>query len=99
ARAASDAETDFARLEWYRFWIVKLAHDHAAQQAALAAQEAVVAERRQACLEARRRQEALERLRERAYAAYLAAEAEHERKMVDEVAAQRFARRSLTEGV
>jgi flagellar export protein FliJ len=99
AQAESDGAADQAQREWYRFWIVRLEHELAARREALGAQDAVVAARRTACLEARKRQEALERLRNRAQAAHSAAEAERERKMVDEVAAQRFARRDLTEGV
>jgi flagellar export protein FliJ len=99
ARDESDTAADPGRQEWYRFWIVGLEHEHATLRDALHRQDAVVAARRTACLDARKRQEALERLRERAYAAHLAVEAEHERKTIDEVAAQRFARRDLAEGV
>jgi flagellar export protein FliJ len=99
ARADSGSTSDLAHLEWYRFWIVRLEQELAALHDELRAQDAIVGDRRQACLDARRRQEALERLRDRALAAHLAAEAEHERKTIDDTATQRFTRRGLTEGV
>ena len=98
ARAESDSAPGPAEREWYRFWIVRLEREHETVRQRLTAQDGVVAAAREACLAARRRHEALERLRQRAYDAHRTAEAETERKMIDEVAAQRFARRS-TEGV
>jgi flagellar export protein FliJ len=85
--------------EWYRFWIVRLDRDRTALMAALRDREADVARARAACLAARQRCEALARFREKAWAAYRAAEAAHERKTIDDIATQRFAaRRDITEG-
>ena len=86
--------------EWYRFWIVRLEQERTALQVTLTACEEAVAVTRAACLNARQRCEALERFREKAYVAYVAAEAVRDRKMIDELAARRFtARRNVSEGV
>jgi flagellar export protein FliJ len=88
-----------AELEWYRFWIIRLNRERAALEAALGVCVAAVAEARAAGLAARQRREALERLRQKAYAAHLHAEAAAERKIIDELATQRFStRRDLSEG-
>jgi flagellar export protein FliJ len=81
--------------EWYQFWIVRLEQERGALQHTLAACEGAVAAARAACLDARQRCEALERFREKAYVAHVAAEAARDRKLIDELAARRFvARRS-----
>ena len=79
--------------EWYRFWIVRLDRERDVLQASLRACDAAVDAARAACLEARRRYEALERFREKAYEAYLADAAADERKRIDELATQRYALR------
>lgn len=64
-RDADDANRESksrAELEWYRFWIVRLNRERAALEAALRVCVAAVAEARAACLAARQRREALERL-------------------------------------
>jgi flagellar export protein FliJ len=78
-------------LEWYRFWILRLDHERAALAAALAAREHDVARVTAACLRARQRRESLERFKQKARAAYDAAELAAERKVIDELAARRFA--------
>ena len=78
------------KLEWYRFWIVKLEQERVALRAALDACETAVAEARAACLAARQRYEALDRLREKAYSAYVAEEAAADRKQIDELAVRQF---------
>jgi flagellar export protein FliJ len=100
ADAALRAHESHEDLEWYRFWIVRLERERAAMQAACHASEAAVTGARAACLAARQRREALERLREKAYAAHAAAEADAERKVIDELAARRYvAERRIDEGV
>ena len=100
-RAAAQARTDAdnaARIapgtaggEWYRFWIVRLDRELSTAKEKLEAHDARLAAARSACLQARQRFEALERLREKAYAAYRAGEAAAERKTIDELATQRYA--------
>jgi flagellar export protein FliJ len=102
AREANEAARTREALhdaEWYRFWIVRLEQERAALHGPLAACEAAVVAAREQCLAARQRSEALERLREKAYVAHLAEEAAAERKVIDELAARRFAAgRLLDEG-
>ena len=86
-------------LEWYRFWIVRLERERAALRSALGACEAALTAARQACLAARQRHEALERLREKAYIAHVSAEATVERRLIDELAVQRFIALRQDEGV
>jgi len=79
---------------WYRFWILRLEHERAAEAAALEAQEAAVETSRQACARARQRYESLERFRDKARDAFEAAAIAAERKVVDELATRRFVLRS-----
>lgn len=91
ADAAMRTATSAADLQWYRFWIVRLDHERAMCVAALETQNEMVAAARIACLAARQRRESLERFRDKSQAAYLAAEADTERKLIDELATRRFA--------
>ena len=94
-QAAGEAQTtpgEAARLEWYRLWIVRLDHERAAVAATLAARDRDVAEAAGACQRARQRKESLERFREKAFDAHVAAELAAERKSIDELAARRFSR-------
>ena len=59
--------------------------------------EDALAQARAACLQARQRCEALERLREKSYAAYLAGVAAAEKKIIDELATQRYALRQSSD--
>lgn len=86
------------RIDWYRSWLLRLERERAALSEALQGREAVVVQARASALAVRRRCEALERLRAKAYQMYLAADAAAERKTIDEAAAQRHARRAITEG-
>jgi flagellar export protein FliJ len=108
-RAASSARRDAddaaktaglgREIEWYRFWIIRLDQERAALAATLRAHDAAVAEARRLCQDARRRQEALERFREKAHGAHVAGEAATERKLIDELATRRYAaRRGISEG-
>jgi flagellar export protein FliJ len=98
ADAAARTPGAVSQLDWYRSWIVRLEGERAETSEALRTHERTVLTARAASLAARRRHEALERLREKAYAAHLAGEADAERKLIDEVASQRYARRAITEG-
>jgi flagellar export protein FliJ len=95
ARVQVDAAAREARsvneLQWYRFWIVRLDHERNGHAAAVAARDAAVQRAAEALGEARRRRESLERFKTKARAAYDAAEADAERKLIDELATQRFA--------
>lgn len=85
--------------EWYRFWIIRLEQERTSLQRTLTACENAVVAARAACLTARQRCEALERFREKAYVAYMTAQAARDRKMIDELATRRFvARRNISEG-
>jgi flagellar export protein FliJ len=79
--------------EWYRFWIVRLDREREAAAATLAHHDAAVTAARTACLQARQRCEALERFRDKAHSAYLAGLAAEERKIIDDLATQRYALR------
>ena len=79
--------------EWYRFWIVRLDRERDVAAARLAQHDQAVAAARAACLQARQRCEALERFRAKAYTAYLAGLAAEERKIIDDLATQRYALR------
>jgi flagellar export protein FliJ len=78
-------------LQWYRFWIVRLDHERNGHAAAVAARDAAVHRATEKLTEARQRRESLERFKTRARAAYDAAEADAERKLIDELATRRFA--------
>ena len=90
ASEAQRTSTDCTALQWYRFWILRLNHERAAQQAALAAREEAVRQATAACMHARRKREALDRFRGKARDRYDAAEAAAERKLIDELATRRF---------
>jgi flagellar export protein FliJ len=77
-------------MQWYRFWIVRLEHERRRQQQLLAARDAGVITARAACVQAKQQCRALERLREKALARHAAADAAEERKLIDELAAQRM---------
>jgi flagellar export protein FliJ len=79
--------------EWYRFWIVRLDRDLAVAKVQLHRRDEMLAAAHAACLHARQRYEALERLREKAYAAYLAGINAAEKKIIDDLATQRYALR------
>jgi flagellar export protein FliJ len=79
--------------EWYRFWIVRLERDRSDALAALTRQDARLAAARAACMQARQRCEALERFRQKAYDAWLASLEAEERKIIDDLATQRYALR------
>ena len=82
--------------EWYRSWIIRLDRERDAAKAALERYDALLAATRVVCLKARQRCEALERFREKAYAAWLADEAAAEKKVIDDLATQRYALRTNT---
>lgn len=89
--AAHGSGTQPAReLQWYRFWILRLDHERRAAASRLETREADVAAASAACLRAKVRCESLERLREKALRAHRLAEAEAERKVIDELATRRF---------
>ncbi len=75
---------------WYRFWILRLEYERAAEHAVLTSKEALVESSRLACAQAKQRCESLERFRAKAREAFDAAEAAAERKLVDELATRRF---------
>ena len=79
--------------EWYRFWIVRLDRERETAAATLTQHDELVAAARSACLQARQRCEALERFRDKAHSAYLAGLAAEERKIIDDLATQRYALR------
>ena len=83
--------------EWYRFWIVRLDRECGTANARLEQHDALLAQARASCLQARQRCEALERLREKAYAAYQARIDTAEKKIIEDLATQRFALRALRE--
>lgn len=102
-RAASDARAGAdqamrtapaaATGEWYRFWIVRLDGELAVAKVHLARRDEMLAAAQAACLQARQRYEALDRLREKAQAAYLAGISAAEKKIIDDLATQRYALR------
>lgn len=101
ARARHDADEAIraapigADCEWYRFWIVRLDRECGTANAVLEQHDALLEQARVACLQARQRYEALERLREKAYAAYVAGIDAAEKKIIEDLATQRFALRAL----
>lgn len=81
-------------LEWYRLWSLRLHTECDAHRAQVRALDMAVARAAAACMDAHRRRESLERFRQRARAAFDAAEAAQERRVIDELAARRFTRRN-----
>ena len=90
AAAHGTAAQTAQAVQWYRFWILRLDHERRAAASRLDAREADVAAAAAGCLRAKQRCESLERLREKALRAHRAAEADAERKVIDELATRRF---------
>jgi flagellar export protein FliJ len=78
-----------ARVQWYRFWIVRLEREQALCAHAVLARERDVAAATTACLTARQRLEALERFRDKARQAWERAVAAEEQKQIDVLATLR----------
>lgn len=93
ADAAARTTGDHPDREWYRFWIIRLDRERGAAMVNLQRHDEALAQARAACLQARQRYEALERLREKSYAAYVAGVAAAEKKIIDDLATQRYALR------
>jgi flagellar export protein FliJ len=93
-RATSeDAQAgEIARRIWYRNWIAHERQRAACARSALLACEAEVTHSAEAARAASVRREALERLRDRAEAAWTSAAARREQQVIDELAAVRFER-------
>lgn len=89
--AAQRTAKDCTALQWYQFWIIRLSHERKAHAATLAAREEVVQRAAAACLRAQQKREALDRFREKALRSHEAAEADAERKLIDELATRRYA--------
>jgi len=89
--------TNSTDLQWYRVWILRLDHERIALATTLAAREDAVRRATALCLEARKRRESLEKFREKARRVYDTTQAEHERKLIDELATRRhtLANRSI----
>jgi flagellar export protein FliJ len=77
-------------LQWYRFWMIRLDHERRGAQSLLAARQGDVAKMSAACLHAKQRYESLERLQEKMRRTHERAEADAERKVIDEIATLRF---------
>ena len=75
-------------------WIIRLDRERDIAKSVLAQHDAVLAAARALCLQARQRCESLERFREKAHRAFLEAEAAEERKIIDDLATQRYALRA-----
>jgi flagellar export protein FliJ len=80
---------DPARMQWYRFWIVRLEHERRVCAQAVAAREREVTLASAACQRAQQRLEALERVRDKARDAWDRAAAADERKQIDALATLR----------
>ena len=94
---AQDASAEQARqtrtpteLQWYRFWIVRLDHERKSAQSVLAARQGDVAKMSAACQHAKQRCESLELLKDKTRRTFDRAEADAERKVIDEIATLRF---------
>lgn len=83
------ATTDTGRWAWHRSWLVRLERERAASAAEVEAREREVARATAASLEARRRLQALERVRDNARQAWERAAAAEERKEIDMLATLR----------
>ena len=79
-----------AELQWYRFWIVRLGHERTSAQSLLAVRQGEVAKMSAACAHAKQQCESLERLQEKMRRTHERAEADAERKTIDEIATLRF---------
>jgi flagellar export protein FliJ len=94
AQQASAEQAQTARsaseLQWYRFWILRLDHERQRARTVLAARQGEVAKFVAACLHAKQRYESLESLRDKMRQAFERAEADAERKAIDEIATLRF---------
>ena len=78
------------QLQWYRFWIVRLEQERAAQAAVVTAREREVAAARAACVHAKQRLESLERFKQKASAAWERMALAEEQKELDTLATLRF---------
>jgi flagellar export protein FliJ len=93
-RAARDAQASghpAHELDWYRSWIDRLVDERHAHTLILKARTQQAADAASACQRAHQRWEALERFYEKAKRAHEAAESAAERKLIDELATQRYA--------
>jgi flagellar export protein FliJ len=91
---------DAARAFWYRNWMKRQQQVIAATRAGVEARRGDERAAESRALEARRRLRALQRLRDRAWAVFQAAERRSEQKEFDAIGNLRFvARRELPEGV
>ncbi len=77
-------------MQWYRFWIVRLDHERRSAQSLLAVRQGEVVKMLAACVHAKRQCESLERLRDKMRRTHERAEADAERKVIDEIATLRF---------
>jgi flagellar export protein FliJ len=89
ASAQSTAGTA-TQLQWYRFWIIRLEQERAAQARVVTAREQDAATAAAACQRARQRLESLERFKEKASAAWQRAALAEEQKELDSLATLRF---------
>jgi flagellar export protein FliJ len=79
-----------AQQQWYRFWIVRLEQERAAQVLVVTARERERVTAAGACQHARQRLESLERFKEKASAAWQRAALAEEQKDLDSLATLRF---------
>jgi flagellar export protein FliJ len=100
-RAARDVQASGGaahELDWYRSWIDRLVYERHAHTLIVNARTLEAADAASACQRAHQRWEALERFYEKAKRAHEAAESAAERKLIDELATQRFAAARPLEG-
>jgi flagellar export protein FliJ len=90
AAEAQRSATHISGLEWYRFWLLRLAHERAAHAATLAAREEDVRRAFAACTQAHIRRESLVRFKAKARAAHQSLQQAAEMKLIDELATRRF---------
>jgi flagellar export protein FliJ len=98
AAAVHQKGIDIPQLDRYRFWIIRLDHERAAQAAALTRCEESVAKAMAAVMRAQQRHESLDRFKRKALAAHTAAEHAAETKVIDELATRQFVRRHSGRG-
>jgi len=79
-----------AQLEWYRSWIVGLRNQRATRAAEVTRRERDLAKARAACITAKQRLDALERLRDEARHAWERAMHAKEQREIDALATMRF---------
>ncbi len=90
SREAEGRAGDVTERLWYRNWIVAQRHEVERRQQALATREAVVREATAAAQAAHQKRRILERLKDRAAAAFGAEERRQEQKVFDELGTLRF---------